>query len=195
MKNPLIEIMSNMTRLTPEEETAIIDSFPIKTFKEGKYLLREGQIQNDAYFVISGCIREYILKDGLEKTTSFYTENQTASDYVSATTRVPSNKFFECMEDTRVAIFNLEKEKSFYRAHPRFEMYCREGSDRQIADQQEMLSNYITMSPEERYLKLIEENPSLAQRVPQYHIASYLGIKPETLSRIRKRIALQIKSS
>jgi len=178
-----------MTSLSKEEQAAIEESFPIKSFPKGHLLLKEGMIANEAFFVISGCIREYELIDGEENTTAFYTEHQSAINFNSQVNRKPSTKFFECAEQTQVAILSTEKEKALYRKHPRFERFCREGMEQMMGTQQEALSNYIVLSPKKRYLKLLKERPDLINRVPQYQITSYLGIKPETLSRIRKSFA------
>lgn len=181
--------MSQMTSLSADEVKSIEESFPIKTFNKDHLLLKEGMIATDAYFVIKGCVREYELIDGEEKTTAFYTENQSAINFNSQANKIPSTKYFECVEETIVAILNGEKEKSLYKKHPRFEHFCREGMEQMMGAQQEALSRFIVAGPKERYLQLMKERPDLINRVPQYQIASYLGVKPETLSRIRKKLA------
>lgn len=189
MEHILVQFMSQLTSLTDEEIKQIKDSFPIKTFQKKHLLLKEGMIANDAYLVIKGCIREYELIDGEEKTTAFYTENQSAINFNSQVNKTPSTKYFECTEITTVAILNGEKEKELYEKHPRFEKYCREGMEQMMGTQQEAFSKFMVSSPKERYLQLQNERPELINRVPQYQIASYLGIKPETLSRIRNKLS------
>lgn len=189
MEHILVQFMSQLTSLTDEETNSIIESFPIRTYEKGHLLLKAGKIAKDAFFVINGCIREYELSDGEELTTAFYTEEQSAINFNSQVNKVPSTKYFECTEKTTVAILNSEKEKSLYQKHPRFERFCREGMEQMMGNQQEALSKFIVSGPKERYLELLNQRPGLINRVPQYQIASYLGIKPETLSRIRKKIA------
>lgn len=188
MEHILVQFLSQMTALTDEEISDIRSSFPIKTFEKNHLLLKEGTIANNAYYVISGCIREYKLFDGQEKTTAFYTEDQSAINFNSQVNQVPSTKYFECTESTTVAILNGTKEKELYEKHPRFEKFCREGMEQMMGAHQETLSEFITSSPTERYLQLQNERPELINRVPQYQIASFLGIKPETLSRIRNKL-------
>lgn len=188
MEHQLVQLMSQLTSLTTEEKEAIKTSFPIRTFQKNHLLLKEGMIASNAYLVIKGCIREYELMDGEEKTTAFYTGNQSAVNFLSQVNRRPSTKLFECVEETTVAILNEKNEKDLYRKHPRFERYCREGVEQMMGMQQQALSKYITLSPKERYWQLLKDRPTLMQRVPQYQIASYLGIKPETLSRIRRKM-------
>lgn len=184
----LVQILSQLTPLTKEEENDVIAAFPIKTFEKGTYLIKEGKYVKDAYFVVSGCIREYTLQDGEEKTTAFYTEQQSAVDFVALTQKKPSKINFICTEETTVAIVNAEKEQALYKKHPRFESFCRSGVEQMMGQKQEQLAESINLKPEQRYQKLVAERPELVNRVPQYQIASYLGIKPETLSRIRLRM-------
>ena len=106
--------------------------------------------------------------------------------------QTPSLVNFVCMEPTTLAILNHEKEKILYEQLPRFEAFCRAGVEQMMSEQQEKIRNLIGLKPKDRYLQLQKERPGLIQRVPQYHLASYLGIKPETLSRIRKKLASKI---
>lgn len=189
MEHILVQFMSEMTTLSKEESESIKESFPIKSFEKKHLLLKEGKVAHNAYFIVKGLIREYELIDGEERTTAFYKENESAIDFHSQIKKIPSKKYFECIEATTVAVLNSDKEKDLYKKHPRFETFCREGMEQMMGNQQNMLSTYITLTPKERYLKFTQENSEIINRVPQYYIASYLGIKPETLSRIRKRIA------
>ncbi|MEM6380390.1 MAG: Crp/Fnr family transcriptional regulator [Bacteroidota bacterium] len=189
MKHILVEMMSQLTYLNQAEEEAIIESIPIRTYPNGTYLLKEGQVARDSYFLIQGCLREYRLIDGEEKTTAFYTEHQSVANFESLTNRSASKYNLVCMESSKLAVLNLEKEQALYRRFPRFETFCRTGMEQMLGEQHRQLTELIVLKPEDRYLKLQKERPELINRVPQYQIASYLGIKPETLSRIRKRLA------
>lgn len=188
MEHILVKMMSQLTVLTEEEKSDIRHAFPITTFEKGTYLLKVGQVAKEGHHLISGCVREYKLLDGEEKTTAFYTENQSAINFNSIMNQTPSKVNFVCAERATVAIYNVEKEKELYEKHPRFETFCREGMEQMVGVKQEELAEMITLKPEQRYLKLQEERPELINRIPQHQIASYLGIKPETLSRIRARL-------
>lgn len=115
-------------------------------------------------------------------------EEDSVINFESITSQSPSKVNFVCEEDTTVATLNADKEKELYAKHPRFESFCRTGVEQMMGGKQEQLTEFITLKPEQRYMKLQQERPRLINRVPQYQIASYLGIKPETLSRIRKRL-------
>jgi len=188
MSHFLVDAMAAITPLSDIEKRDIEQAFEIKTFEKGAFLIREGQIWNNAYQVISGCAREYMLVDDEEKTTAFYTENDSIANFTSLTQRSPSTSNVMCIEPTKVAILNTEKEKALYAKHPRFEKICREGTEQMMGTKQDQLAELITLKPEKRYEKLQKERPDLLNRVPQYHIASFLGITPEALSRIRKRL-------
>lgn len=175
--------------LTEEETKAVDECIPIRTYEKGTLLLKEGQIARDSYFLLEGCVRLYYLVDGDEKTTNFFTEGDAVASLTSYVNQTPANHYFECVEDSTLAILNFEKEKELIERMPKFESLCRVSMEGNFGENQQMLSKFITSSPEERYLDLLENRPDLLNRVPQYQLASYLGVKPESLSRIRKRIA------
>ena len=190
MKNTLVKLMSNFIKLTKDEEKGIIEAFPIKSYSKGMNLLKEGQISKDAFIIIKGCVRKYAIINGDEKTYAFYTELQSAVNFESISNNSPSEYFFTCTEDSIVAILNSEKENELYKKFPRFGEVCRVEMEKMLGTSQEDLLNYKNSTPKERYLGVLKTRPELVQSVPQYQLASYLGIKPETLSRIRKRISL-----
>jgi CRP-like cAMP-binding protein len=190
MENTLVEMMSNFIDLTNDEKQGILETFPIKTILKESFLLKEGQISKDAFVVIKGCIRKYYLQEGEEITTQFYTEFQSAADIESMANQSPSKYYLICSEDTTVAIMNSEKENALYKKFPRFAEVCRVQMEKVLGANQEAMSTFVHSTPKERYLNLMENRPDLIQRVPQYQLASYLGIKPETLSRIRNRVSL-----
>jgi CRP-like cAMP-binding protein len=184
--------MSNFIELNEEESKSIEEAFPIMNFEKGHELLKTGQVAKDAFLVIEGCIRKYAFNvDGEEFTSDFFTEFQSAINLDSIANRSPSKYFLTCTEKTTVAIINAEKETELYKKHPRFGEVCRVEMEKMMGQSQEKLSIFMRSTPEERYLSILKDRPDLINRVPQYQLASYLDIKPETLSRIRKRISLK----
>lgn len=177
--------------LRDKEIETVLDLVSIKTYKKGTLLLREGEVSTKCYFNFKGGVRQYYLKDGEEKTTFFYLENQSITSSTSTALQIPAKHYLECIEDTTLAVMTHEKEEELYRRFPRLESLCRVEMERRLGQYQEMLANYMITTPEERYLNVLKYQPALLSRVPQYQLASYLGIKPESLSRIRKRILLK----
>jgi len=190
MKNTLVELMSNFIELTDAEKESILEAMPIKSMQKGSDLLKQGQIAEDAFLVIKGCVRQYsITEDGEENTTGFYTEMQSAVNFESMANQLPSKYYLSCSEDTTVAVLNAEKENMLYKKHPRFAEVCRVEMEKMLGAEQGKLSDFMSSTPKERYLNVLQHRPDLIKRVPHYQLASYLGIKPESLSRIRKRVA------
>jgi len=194
MQDQLIAYFSAIMPLTAEEIAGIRESMCIRTFKKGTILLKEGQIAKECYFVLKGCVRQYYVVEGEEKTSNFFTENQWVVSVNSFMNKTPANHYFDCTEETTLVIGTEQKENDLYSQFPKFEKLARMALEKGFGEQQEIVATRVTDSPEKRYLQLLTEQPALVQRVPQYQLASYLGIKPESLSRIRKRIALKAKA-
>ncbi len=188
MDNEISKLISRFLDLTDEECMAFNECIPIKPFAKGTVLLREGQISKESYFVIEGCVRKYYIIEGEERTTEFYIEDESVASLQSYMNKTPATHYFECVEDSRLAVLSYEKEQELFKRVPKYETLCRMSMENDFGAQQEALARFITSNPEERYKNLLKTRPELIQRIPQYHLASYLGIKPESLSRIRKRL-------
>jgi len=129
--------------------------------------------------------------EGQEKSIEFFIEEQSVSPG-NYGTDIPSEYYLECIEDTIVCAATPEMESEMFGIYPEIESECRKIGEKMIADYQASYTNYKISSAEERYLNLMKHRPELIQRVPQYQLASYLGITPESLSRIRKRVAKKL---
>jgi CRP-like cAMP-binding protein len=189
MENRLINYFLKFTTLTAEETKALTDSMVIKEIRKGEFLIKEGQRNKDIYFVLSGLIRQFKLANGEELTTNFFNEGQWIISLTSFTDNPIANNYLISEEPSLVVIGNEEKAQEIFKNFPRLETTSRAVMETVFLEQQKILSSYLTETPEQRYLSLLNERPDIFQRVPQYQIASYIGVKPESLSRIRKRIA------
>jgi len=188
MDNKFVNYFSRISPLTEAESNAIAENMCVKTFQKGAFLLKEGQVSIDTYFILEGLVREYIVIDGEEKTTNFFAEEQWVISLNNFGSRTRSESNLVCVEDTTVSVGNEEQAQIMFKSFPRFETIARAIVEADFVEQKKLLTSYLTDSPEQRYLKLLKSRPDLFQRIPQYQLASYIGVKPESLSRIRKRI-------
>ena len=187
MQDILFDFLSKYVPLTEEEKNIIISLDIFRSVKKGTTLLKEGEKSKESYFVLKGCIRTYYVIDGKEKTTAFYTEMEALTP-PCVISKNPSEYYVSCLEDTILTVSNSDMEVEVNSKFPRFEILCRKLSEELLAKQQINFDEFKTSSPEQRYLNLLEKRPDLIQRVPQHQLASYLGINPQSLSRLRARI-------
>jgi len=184
----LIKYISQFIPLSEADADEIVRHVTVKAFKKGDFLLKEGQVSKICHFVLNGCIRQYFLVDGEEKTTNFFTEGQPVTPYEGTFKQSPSKFYLVCLEDCLLTMGTPEEEAAFFAQLPHLKPAERMAVEEEWGKSQESLTSFILHSPEERYLNLLKSRPTLPDRVPQYYLASYLGITPESLSRIRKRI-------
>ncbi|MFN4147089.1 MAG: Crp/Fnr family transcriptional regulator [Runella sp.] len=187
MQDILFDFISKYISLTEDEKNAIISLDLFRSVKKGTTLLKEGQKSKDTYFVLKGCIRVYYIIDGEEKTTAFYTELEALTPHC-VINKLPSDYFISCVEDCILLVSNTDMSEEVNRNFPKFDTMCRMLSEELLAKKQIDFDEFKTSSPEQRYLNLLHKRPDLIQRVPQHQLASYLGIKPQSLSRLRARI-------
>lgn len=187
MEKVLFDYISRYITLTAEEKQVILELGIFKSYKKDTVILKEGQRSVESYFVMKGCIRCYYMINGQEKTTAFYTESEVFAP-ICTITKQPSEHYVDCTEDVILLTSTPDIEQFAFEKFPRFETLCRIVSEERASENQVSFDNFKTSSPEERYLDLLKNRPDLMQRVPQYQLASFLGITPQSLSRLRKRI-------
>jgi CRP-like cAMP-binding protein len=187
MQDILFAFISKYISLTDDEKNVLLSLNIFRSYKKGTVLLKEGQKTKENYFVLKGCIRSYYIINGEEKTTAFYTEMEALTP-PCVINKTPSAYFISCVEDSIVIVSNTDMIVEINSKFPKFEMMCRILSEELLAKQRIDLDEFKTSSPEKRYLNLLHKRPDLINRVPQHQLASYLGIKPQSLSRLRARI-------
>ncbi len=188
MKTQIIQSINALVPLNNAEEAAFLDILEIKMFKKKEFLLRESEICNKVTFINSGCIRLFYNVEGVENTIQFFFGGSWYTDYASFLTGQPTLENVQALEDCVVVQF---KKGDLYELFDTFSIFDRVG--RVMAENAflslSMLNRMIANEePQQRYLNLMKQRPNVVEKIPQHYIASYLGIKPETLSRIRKRI-------
>lgn len=186
--HPLIKYFSSFAVFTSEEEKTILDSMIVRYFKKGDIVLKENDVDNTTFFVVKGLVRQYKILDGNDLTINFFAENEWIISLNSFNKKKTANYFLICLEDTELITGNEESAQALFKAFPRFETISRVVMEKAFAEKHEMLHAFQTDSPEQRYENLVKNKPDILQRIPQYYIASYLGLTPESLSRIRKRL-------
>lgn len=191
MKNLLGSIQGHI-KLTPEEGELVLSLFKEKAYKKGDFFLAEGQICKYAGFIKKGLVRYYINYDGEEKTYEFGQEDNFVCNYESFLPQTPSTKIIQALEDCEILQISYDNLQLLYQSVNSWERFGRLVIEQVFVHLLNALGSLYTDTPEQRYTKLIKEHPDLLQRVSQYHIASYVGVKPQSLSRIRKRIFSQI---
>lgn len=158
-------------------------------YSKDEFFLKEGQVCNMLGFVCSGSFRVYYLNDGKEINTQFIFENQFVVDYNSFLDNRSSRYYIQAMEESEIVCFDFETLNNAYRLSHNWERFGRimaEYSSKEIARRVE---NFLFLNGEQRYLSLLENEPEILNRVPLYHVASYLGLERESLSRLRRKIS------
>ncbi|MFS0725170.1 Crp/Fnr family transcriptional regulator [Paenibacillus sp. 1P07SE] len=189
MKDILFKYMSRWTSMNEEEQQVIMDLIPVEHYKKGTVLIKQGDVPTTCYFILKGCVRQYSIdEEGREITSNFYTEEQAIAIFNHHKLEKASHYTFACVEDAVMVVGDLDTEKDMYNKYPQLETMTRMMIEENLGQVQEEFAAFIASTPEERFKTLLMKNPLLIERVPQHQLASYLGITPESLSRIKKRL-------
>ncbi|ACU63417.1 Crp/Fnr family transcriptional regulator [Chitinophaga pinensis] len=176
-------------KITDEEWALLTPHIRYRSLERGEKWIDEGQREQDFGIVLEGNMRHYYIRDGEEKTTYFYFEHHFVSSYISAITATPSRLTIEALTDSRLLAFSYKHLQSLYEQSPKWERFGRLVAEYLAIGLEERMAGLLILSPEERYLELLESNKQkIVERIPQHYIANYLGITPVSLSRIRKRV-------
>jgi len=184
-KNFLDQIGEIYSPLSIECQQAFLTNSKLNTFKKGEIVIREGQFSKKGYLIIEGCARAYYLKDGKDISEWFTFENQVMVSIVSFFSKKPSPHYVEFVEDSIVIEFSKDTVDKLSNKHHDFERFIREVVTETMLGLCERLQTIQFNKAEERYQHLINIHPDITNRILLTHIASYLGITLETLSRIR----------
>ena len=188
--SPLLTQLRQVYKVSDKDCTRLIQLFEPLEVKKNEHLFRSGEIARHVYFIDKGCLRQYYINNnGEERTIYFKVEDGWCSELVSFLDNKPTELNLQALEDSKLQIIN---QKNWIYAVTQIQSFTL-GFIRAQQDTNYMLKKRLAEAtvetPEEKYLRFIKEEPILLQRVPLYHIASYLAITPETLSRIRKNIS------
>lgn len=191
MKEDLLK--KTMTGIIPfledrwEEMTPLLK---VERYPGGKMLLREGETATRIYIVLKGCLRMYYIReDGREITSQFFLEGGMVASAESLFTGTPSRAYLETLEESELAVLPKNEFRKRLGNDPSLEKWFMVFLENRLIYYMNLHSSYILDPPEVRYRKLLAEQPRVVERVPQHYIATYLGVSPVHLSRIKSKIA------
>lgn len=181
--------IEQFVRLTDEEWSALQQHFRLKHIPKRTVFVQAGEVSKLVGFVVQGSLRQfYITTDGDERTTYFFFEGALVGGYVSFVAAKPSPVAIEAMEDAQILVFPYSALEDLYKRFTAWERFGRKLAEYLVVGLEERLVEHLMYSPEERYQRLTASHRTkILERVPQQYVASYLGITPVSLSRIRGR--------
>lgn len=183
--------LKKFLEFTDEEWLLFSNHLYYKTYNKKDLFISDEKICNEVGFIAKGSFRLYVIKDGIEITNYFCFANELVSSYRSFLKRVPGGINIEAMDEAELICFSFESmEKLMSDKQTAFvmEKFRRTIAEYLICCFEERVLSFITKTPEERYIQLLDEQPAFLQKIPQHYLANYLGITPVSLSRIRKRV-------
>ncbi len=190
MRSPLLfDNLNKYAKITEADFEQIEKVISKKFVKKRRTLLGEGDTSRYIYFVEKGALRSFTVdKDGIEHVVQLAIEDHWIADLCSFVTQVPGNISIESIEDSEILLLPYHELELLYGQVPALERYFRQLFQRAYVSLQRRFNLTLSVSAEDRYRQLLKDSPQIAAKVPLIYIASFLGITPESLSRIRKQI-------
>jgi CRP-like cAMP-binding protein len=183
--------ISKFIEFNEAEWTIVSQHLDVRKLKKKGHFAEPGLVCSEVGFILTGSVRYFNIKDGEEITGYFSFENELVSSYRSFLTREPSLNYIQALEDTQLVIITYKNMQAML-ANPllayKMERFGRLVAEHYLICYEERMSSFITKTPEERYLDLLNTGRDIIQRMPQHYIAHFLGITPVSLSRIRRRV-------
>lgn len=178
----------NFQPLEPTEWADFSQILDLRSYKKGDFLIREGEVENNIYFLNTGATRHYFTRDGKEFTVDFQFAGDFVTAYNSLITREPGAIFIEVLEDANAVVIPYEQLQELYNRSHAGERIGRLMAEYQYAKRLRREMDLLSRTAEERYARLLQKAPALVSHISVKHLSSYLGIAPESLSRIRKQL-------
>lgn len=189
IENSIILEIFKGTSFSKKEITLVESKFEKLILKKGVILLHAGKRVDHQYFVRSGCLRTYFIDNsGKEHTTQFAIEDWWISDYTAFFNTTEAIMSIECIQNATIYKISKEDMENLYLEIPQLETFFRKKMERAFSNFQKRILGSLSQSAKERYTSFVRSYPNIEQSVKNYHIASYLGITTESLSRVRKEI-------
>lgn len=189
MFTPFWRFTEQFVSFTPAEKSLIRDHLTVRDVPKHHVLVGLGEVAREVYFLNKGCMRFYYLtEEGREITGFVFQENMFAGSHESFVSQRPSTQILETLEACELLVLPYEHLETLYDSVPKMNVFVRKLYEQRMSYAQQVVASLIMNKPAERYTSLLELQPGLANRIPQQVLATYLGITPVSLSRIRRRI-------
>jgi CRP-like cAMP-binding protein len=189
---PLVDYINRVVPLTEDEVKILVSIVSYRKMLKGQYFLQQGDVCKFSGFIVSGCTKTFYVDDeGQEHIVMFSIEDWWTSDMGSYITQKPADYNVQCLENTSLIQFSFEEQENLLRQIPKLERFFRIIIERAFVASQKRIIRNLSMSAKDRYLFFRSEYPQIEQRIPQYLIASYLGITKEFLSKIKSQLILE----
>lgn len=186
---PLLEYINKFISLTVEEETILLSKIVHRIYLKDQYITQQGDTCKTVNFIISGCTKTFYMDlEGQEHIVMFSIEDWWTSDLGSFITQTPADFNVQCIENTKLIQFTYNNLEELYIEIPKLERLFRKIVERAFVASQKRIIRNFSLTAKERYQIFKKTNPKIDQRVPQYMIASYLGVTKEFLSKIKSQI-------
>lgn len=192
MTAQILDNIKQYVTLNAIEEKAFTGVLEVKLLKKNDFLLQEGKICTKIYFINKGCLRLFHVNNGNENTLDFLFADTWYTDFKSALLTQPTDENVQALEKSEIVQLDIKALEHLYLIHPVFERMGRLLIQNALIFLTNLNKEIMNETPEERYLKILNQQPEMVQKIPQYYIASFLGIKGESLSRIKKRISQKV---
>jgi CRP-like cAMP-binding protein len=190
MTNDYIQkLIKQVTGFADNELELLMKYFEVKNIKKKTVILKAGTTAQELYFIVSGCMRLFYEKDGVDISAYFFTDLMFAGAYDSFASRQPSRHSIEASEDCQVLAVSHKGWQQLFIELPKMHGFVLKVIEERFISLHKLYTSLILDSPEERFINLVQERPDILQRIPQHQIATFLGITPVSLSRIRNRLA------
>ncbi|WP_157209109.1 Crp/Fnr family transcriptional regulator [Mariniflexile maritimum] len=189
---PLLKYISNYIDLTNEEIDFLESKITVRKYLKGQYVVQQGDVCKHQCFVLSGCMKTfYVDAEGQEHIVMFSIEDWWTSDMGSFVTQTPADFNIQCLENSELAMFSYDSMEVLFSRIPKMERFFRQIIEKGFAASQKRIVRSFSLSAKEQYLYFREQYPEIEQRIPQYMVASYLGITKEFLSKIKSQLSLE----
>lgn len=186
--NLFLHTLKQITSLEPEEEQMFLQAFKPYKVKKNDYFLQATEVNSRLGFLCKGLVRYFVFKKDEEATLEFTKEGEFVADYGSFISKQPSIQNIQALEDCEFLVVDYDKLQELYKVSGKANLLGRIIIEHRFIIMVNQLLTVHQYSPEDRYRYFLKQYKDLSQRIPQYLIASYVGVKPQSLSRIRKRI-------